>query len=519
MQPFLKLAALAPFDEWRTWYGAKTRASDRRGLRLWPASRQQQRNQLQGNDMLLNATTKILVVAGLSISSLLLSAQQPAPISSSQPQIGLATPQKLPANAKVHPMTADEMRKFATEERAKSRAKAGPRITSPKFGLRGLPLSTVTTLNNQKAFAVSHPAAIGTQRTLGYNSPPVHGNDPALAGRYEATHVNQDQVAGHDPKAMAQRPIAFAYVCTSPLITDVNGQSHNAVFTPETEYNAYIIKGCFFGTQTGQVYWVGKFNPPTINLQIQYWNDGEIDARVDPKLTGELNQDNVSLVVAPVNKPQLKATGFKFAAARSDPAVLLPSIPPFWVMLSKLSAENGAKPNLRYFSPVTPNDYVAQDAVGTSVYVERDLNQKFLTGIDSYENFNLAHGWDLDSVQWFTYDAPPLCPGIITYNQTFGSMQTAWTDCGFVVHGADTSCSGFVPLLPPIVSAYQNNTGSAYALNIWARGPRCTDPFTGKPVQTYPEREHMWQRNLRQLTSPGEEAMQRRVRKGKEADV
>jgi hypothetical protein len=472
--------------------------------------------------MLLNATTKILVVAGLSISSLLLSAQQPAPISSSQPQIGLATTQKLPANAKVHPMTADEMRKFATEERAKSRAKAGPRITSPKFGLRGLPLSTVTTLNNQKAFAVSHPAAIGAEKTLDEGTQTVSGYDPAFRRRQEMTQVNPslDKVLRNNPKAIAPTPQAPTYMCTAPLITDVNGQSHNAVFTPQTEYNSYVIKGCVLGTTTGHAYLIGKFNAPQIDLQIQYWNDGEIDARVDPKISGELDQDNVSLVVAPVNKPQLKATGFKFAAARSDPAVLLPSIPPSWVMPSKLSAENGAKPNLRYPSPVTPNDYVAQDAVGTSVYVERDLNQKFLTGIDSYENFNLAQGWDLDSVQWFTYDAPPLCPGIITYKQTFGSMQTAWTDRGFVVHGADTSCSGFVPLLPPIVSAYQNNTGSAYALNIWARGTALHRSFHRQAgTDFYPEREHMWQRNLRQLTSAREQATDRGVSGGEKADV
>jgi hypothetical protein len=50
------------------------------------------------------------------------------------------------------------------------------------------------------------------------------------------------------------------------------------------------------------------------------------------------------------------------------------------------------------------------------------------------------------------------------------------------VDGTDTSCSGFIPIAPPFIFwTYNNTTGSSYGLKIWARGPRCTDPYSGLP--------------------------------------
>src|SRR5207245_5987312 len=113
--------------------------------------------------------------------------------------------------------------------------------------------------------------------------------------------------------------------------------------------------------QTGHAYLVGQFNAQQINLETAYWSDSEIDARVDPKTSGELDQDNVSLVITPAGAAQIKASGFKFVAARSDPAVFLPSIPQAWWSHSGWSSTWGA-PVRRYFSPVTPGGYVPQDA-------------------------------------------------------------------------------------------------------------------------------------------------------------
>ena len=36
-------------------------------------------------------------------------------------------------------------------------------------------------------------------------------------------------------------------------IFDVNKQTKNAVFTPELEYDSYVIRGCMFGKQPGQI--------------------------------------------------------------------------------------------------------------------------------------------------------------------------------------------------------------------------------------------------------------------------
>jgi hypothetical protein len=121
------------------------------------------------------------------------------------------------------------------------------------------------------------------------------------------------------------------------------------------------------------------------------------------------------------------------------------------------------------------------------------MNKKFSPGSDYYTP-QLATGWTIDSVQMTTYGFPPSCPGVVTYKQTFGSafanlsgMEPDWTHLqrdGIHVDASDTSCSGFIPIAPPFVYyTYSDSTGSAYGLKVWARGPRCTDPYSGQPVQ------------------------------------
>ncbi|MGZ7077276.1 MAG: hypothetical protein ACXVJL_14855 [Candidatus Angelobacter sp.] len=294
-----------------------------------------------------------------------------------------------------------------------------------------------------------------------------------------------------DPRLLAPQPLrTITPICQSPLITDVNGQGNRAVFTPQPEYNSYVIKGCFFGINTGQIYLVGKFNALKINLLTTFWTDNEIDARLDPNVAGELDQDNVSLVVAPPNGQQIKVGGFKFYAVRSEPAVLLPSIPQAWAWLSmeggnvldKVEAQNEVTV---YLSPVTSD--APPSAQGTTVYVSRwDAGTKFKPVSDLFFFDKLAAGWNTDSFQVLPFDKPPGCLGVVTYRETFGTWDPEWNGDNIRINWADTSCSGFIPeppVFPLVVSTYSNITGSAYALNVWARGPRCTDAYTGQLQQ------------------------------------
>src|SRR5258708_34913284 len=75
--------------------------------------------------------------------------------SSAQPQTSRVTAQKLPANAKVHEMTEDEIRKYDTEAAPKTKGKAGPVVRKPSSGLNGINPSWFAILEQQQTFVAS----------------------------------------------------------------------------------------------------------------------------------------------------------------------------------------------------------------------------------------------------------------------------------------------------------------------------------------------------------------------------
>ena len=351
--------------------------------------------------------------------------------------------------------------------------------------IAGLP-TWYTIRANKDSYIARNQGNLGPGTTMNSKNPsPGNSAQPTTGGR-----TNTGAKTNQDTRLLAPQPLRnITAVCQSPAISDVNGQATKAVFTPQPEYNNYVIRGCFFGTSTGQVYLVGKFNALKINLQPTYWIDNEIDARVDPNVAGELDQDNVSLVVAPVNGQQMKTNGFKFYAVRSDPAVLLPSIPQAWALLSiaggnVLTTVQEQNVVTAYLSPVGPD--APKNTQGWTVFVERwNGHGKFAPLADFFFFNKLTPGWNTDSFQTITFD-PAACLGVVTYRQTFGTWDPEWQGDDIRMNWADTSCSGFVPqppVFPLFVSTYSDVTGSAYALNVWVRGPRCTDPYTGKLQQ------------------------------------
>jgi len=422
-----------------------------------------------------------------------------------QTQAPAAQAQKMPANVKRRAMTTDELKKAQTESIRKARSTPKSVVRVPVSRIRIKP-DVLAALEQQKAFTASRGVnvaqaqtqarpmlqpKVGTSTLMSSTSPTSASPNPAGSTRppVSAAMNTAGMPSKNSPMLTAPAPLRnMTAICRSPLVSDVNGMVKNAVFTPQPEYNSYVIRGCFFGTGTGQVYLVGKFNALKINLQPTYWVDNEIDARVDPNVAGELDQDNVSLIVAPVNGQQIKANGFKFYAVRSDPAVLLPSIPQNWIWFSIVGGNVVnfiQQPNVQinYSSPVTSND--PPDAQGWSAYIGRwDSSDKFDPLADIYW-FPMATGWDTDSFQLLTFDQPPGCGGVVTYRQTFGTWDPEWdgpNQSNIRVNWADTSCSGFVPqppIFPLIVTTYSNVSGSAYALKVWARGPRCTDLYSG----------------------------------------
>jgi len=446
---------------------------------------------------------------------LCLAAQQPVPVS----------PRQMPPGTRLPEVSPEKFRKAVAEKLASSKGRAAARIKNPNAGDKGVRPSLVEALRQQRLAAVSaHTAAIGVEKTqsssgqsgsgavmlapahpvlLAQPQPasPSSKLEPTTVGGQMVPKVQTNIAPGQalkgsgnyrtqptpaptgithqtDPRWLAPHPLTM---CMGPGVRAVNSHPKGVLFTPIQDYNSYIITGCLFGSQSGQAYLIGKFRAQQINLQIQYWTDNEIDARVDPNISGELDQDNVSLVIAPAGAAQMKAPGFKFMAARSDPAVLLSSIPSSWAKLQPVSV---TLPN-HFYPQTVPVSYSSPanvpQATGDSAFVSRYFDHKFSPGSDYYDFSQLASGWTTDSMQFSSYDEDS-CPWIVTYKQSFGNAFPEWSGDNIKVFWSDTSCSGFMPhpILGIPAAIYADHTGSYYALNVWVRGPRCTDPYSGK---------------------------------------
>lgn len=127
---------------------------------------------------------------------------------------------------------------------------------------------------------------------------------------------------------------ATAPVCLSMTsIVAVNQKKTGVIFTPDSRYNLYTVNGCGFGnTQgAGKLYLdAGPGGFPAhsgkIGFKIRTWTDHLIVAMVDPTVTGELDQNNVSLAVDTAMGGHAQANGFSFYAVRG-PQMQLPHIP------------------------------------------------------------------------------------------------------------------------------------------------------------------------------------------------
>src|SRR5262249_46862684 len=147
------------------------------------------------------------------------------------------------------------------------------------------------------------------------------------AGR-SSTDQGKANTYGHrptpTPNPMGLASMAEDVACVDKsLIRLVDGKRKGAVFTPiipksngNYEVPQHVIQGCYLGKQQGSAYLFGNFKKGQLPLNINFWSDSEIDVALDPNLEGEMDEDNVTLVVKLADGTQLKATGLQFYAAR-----------------------------------------------------------------------------------------------------------------------------------------------------------------------------------------------------------
>ena len=255
-------------------------------------------------------------------------------------------------------------------------------------------------------------------------------------------------------------------------IGKVNGKVKGVVFTPDPTYNLYTIIGCNFGDTQGQAHLNGPFAHGQVQLQIEFWTDTQIVAKVDPMISGEPDQDNVSLVVAPVSGPQVQASGFSFYAAREW--VKLTTIPQSAVTLAAVNDNGGNSVQPAYIAPA--KDYADASA---QVYRQTNGGGMFGGGQDYYNFKNLARGFVTDSM-WLKHSDL----NASDWADISGVQVTLYIDSGFsAAWDGDTGIrvnfgEQHIHVHDNIGSWNEDYGASSYALLVAVVGPRGVDPWS-----------------------------------------
>ncbi len=493
-----------------------------------------------------------------AISTALCSATLLAPLVCAQVVKG-AKPQ-----GKTQP-PAPAARQAASESRAPVQVKFGPpkitpRVFNPHAAQRDAAIIAVLQRQKQAAEIEAGQMKIGIRpsapaATAGVQSQPASPANAADAGRTRATAPTNIQrtskpggvspsrvsdVTGNVPSSQMQvHPIdTTALTCAnnpSMRILGVSGSAAPATFTPEAKYNQYTIKGCSFGRSDpnnrnqAYIYGVNGFRQ---DFEIDFWSENGITVHLDPvRSAGLLDQDKITLVIAPVSRQPVQAQGYKFYAARGMPGpdgnpqeVPLKTVPQ-----SNLSLSGTAIPFLtgydqvpskvasqfRWFwafqgTPVSAwvfryasghgdmsslrsaecfiNDIGYNDSTCDNMWVgdHSVVYGPIYTHTDDVWNFSgMAPGFNVSSFQLFS-DNPDPATMCGAWDELAGSkhsgLATNWksdfTGANQISVGWGVSyCTDHEANF-----AGRNNVAvqSSYGLAAWVLGPRCVDPWTGQ---------------------------------------
>jgi hypothetical protein len=428
-------------------------------------------------------------------------------------------PQPLPPGAKGAAPARTKLQPVKLAPPTASRKLTNPYLSQQKT-------SIIAVLEQQRQAATADAAAMragaGTiarasaARTSALSANVLGNSVPALGPET----VQSSNVASKIAHAPAFNSVVL--ICSTdptPRILRVNGGEAPGIFTPEAKYNQYTIVGCGFGQSQGtaRIFGVNGF---TANLNIDFWGDNGITAHLDPWLAGVLDQNNVSLVVLPVGKPQLKKSGFTFYAARGMPApdggdqevqLAYDSMPHSMVGLVDVN-------NFLAGFDQLPSNAVASfpsfSFQGTPVagwvfrylYAHRDriaalrTHDCFINDVgydgdvcnftvqqqkpDTWDFNGLVSGFTVSSYALYYEDIDPatLC-GAWADMDHWGSVDGNWDfnlnqQNQIVVTSSVYSCHD-------VEFGTRDNFAdqSSYGLAIWVLGPRCVDPWTGQKDQ------------------------------------
>lgn len=357
-----------------------------------------------------------------------------------------------------------------------------PRVAIPNAG-KGANASIIVVLRQQQEAAEAEKVQILTeaqsrksqqQRPL---SRPAGSNTQVAPGRTESANSSNNSVKNVPASSSSgikatEVPVSTALCApgTQPVLRTVDGQKAGVVFTPDVPsrtiatsaypYFLHTIEGCHFGDIPGHVALTGPFSKGKIDLAVDTWTDSGIVVHVPSDVTGELDQDNVTLILT-INGTALQAPGFKFYATRDE--VLLSFVP------SKEASLAG--PQLRSNFP-----FYQSPGFGT-FDVQRNASTSFTPGTDYYSFDGLQRGFVPVAFQASRY--APLTADQCNYMINLPGMQISfagqwnaqWEGNRLRVDWPVARChalKGFVPY---------NEWAAWYGTKIWVSGPRGIDPW------------------------------------------
>ncbi|HET9309368.1 MAG TPA: hypothetical protein VFO46_25360 [Candidatus Sulfotelmatobacter sp.] len=442
-------------------------------------------------------------------------------------------PQPLPPGSKTAPANRTALKPIKL-----AAPKALRKTTNPRLAERSA--SIIAILQQQRAAAQEEAAAM----KLGIRSAASAASVRApLATTFQGGTTVQNlgpettqSEKGNLAARMVHAPFfnSIPLLCANdptPRIIQLSGGEGHGILTPESKYNLYTITGCSFGPpDAGNSAYIFAVNGFNANLNIDFWSDNGITVHLDSWLAGVLDQDNVTVVVAPAGKQPFNKSGYKFYAARGMPA---PDGSDQDVTLAYNSMPNAsvslfdASPVLAGYDQVPPNGtsqfpsfsfqgtpvagwvfryaYGHQDpyeGVVTSCFIN-DVAYQFRDASDPCGHYFYAY-WQkpLGSDTW---DFSKLVPGFVisAYDlyyedtdptQLCGSWDDSSKNSGLLLNwDFNLTAPAQISVTWPLYwcqdeeawpgARTNEQKQSAYGLAVWVLGPRCVDPWTGQKDQ------------------------------------
>ncbi|HKF20314.1 MAG TPA: hypothetical protein VKE93_02025 [Candidatus Angelobacter sp.] len=382
---------------------------------------------------------------------------------------------------KASDLTAEMRSRFGNSVQHQTWSK--PKVMNPSAATAKTAIETV--LRRQSQVAENERSQILSMRKAGGSTDTGIKPGTTMSASTGGARSGATPATGHPAvnPGQATASSVLPEVCPPgavPLLRTVDGEKSGVIFTPEPSNHEmispgvsyfYTIEGCHFGTVQGQVALVGPFTHGRIDLPVDTWTDGGIVVHVPSNLSGELDQDNVTLSLTISGMP-LQAPGMKFYAAREE--ILLNSMP-----AREASLGGGHLP---------PNFPFYQSPGFGTLDVQRNTDKSFSPASDLFSFEGLQRGFVPVAFQAEPY-APQTadqCNYMINRSGMTISFDGAWNAQWDSNHlRVDWRVSHCYAPQDSTHPAY-NSWASWYGAKIWVMGPRGVNPWQPSYVYAQP---------------------------------